>query len=374
MKGEPAKPVVVPPRPTPGRRRRRDRGRGARAQTRRGQRGRCRRAGGDRRGSAAAQGGAQRRERGHRRGRGRRAGARAQGWDGERQRRPRHARPPPRRPLPRRPGPDGVAAHHQRAGGRGGAHEGEVLGRTPIACTSGGNTYELMLIKQGYVPATAASPSREPARRDRKSRGRAEKEPHARGPPERVPHSSMSSVRAALLRLVLGGAWRSAAAPRRCGPRRPGRRSNPRRRRRQPSPWLRWRPPLRWRRCPAWSAVRTPARSPRGRRRARKARARLASMDEVARTISFPSIEMLIEDADRRAAPSRAGARPRVRAATAGTARALRRARWPPARIPYRDRDRHDGQGVPRRVGRDAAALRAVRAARLQAGRRAAGR
>ncbi len=32
-----------------------------------------------------------------------------------------------------------------------------------------------------------------------------------------------------------------------------------------------------------------------------KARARLASLDDVARTISFPSVEMLIEDADRRA-------------------------------------------------------------------------
>ena len=31
-----------------------------------------------------------------------------------------------------------------------------------------------------------------------------------------------------------------------------------------------------------------------------KARARLASLDEVARTISFPSVEMLLEDADRR--------------------------------------------------------------------------
>src|SRR5438876_10672607 len=33
-----------------------------------------------------------------------------------------------------------------------------------------------------------------------------------------------------------------------------------------------------------------------------KARARLSSLDQVARTISFPSVEMLIEDADRRAA------------------------------------------------------------------------
>ncbi len=43
-----------------------------------------------------------------------------------------------------------------------------------------------------------------------------------------------------------------------------------------------------------------------------QARARLSSLDEVARTISFPSVEMLIEDADRRAAaindPARDGA------------------------------------------------------------------
>ena len=97
-----------------------------------------------------------------------------------------------------------------------------------------------------------------------------------------------------------------------------------------------------------------------------KARARLASLDEVARTISFPSVEMLIEDADRRAAAITNPARD-----FAFVERQLQTARAYAERLaagedPYRDRGlhRHDRQGVPRRFRRDAAALRGLPAAR----------
>ena len=113
----------------------------------------------------------------------------------------------------------------------------------------------------------------------------------------------MSRVRAALLRLVLGGALALGGAAASVWAASPGSPVEP------ASPASPAQPvaPL----APAAPLAPVPgvvsgedarALRPAAVAALEKARARLASLDEVARTISFPSVEMLIEDADRRAA------------------------------------------------------------------------
>ena len=135
-KGAPGKPAKAETPSGGGRRRSRrgggevlrDRGRGPRTQARRGQRGRRRRSGRARRGSVAARGAAQRREHGHRRRRGRRTGTGGQGRGREgRQGGGAHGRRIESGCHVSQAG-DSLAAHHQHAGGRGGAHEVQGAG------------------------------------------------------------------------------------------------------------------------------------------------------------------------------------------------------------------------------------------------------
>ena len=87
------------------------------------------------------------------------------------------------------------------------------------------------------------------------------------------------------------------------------------------------------------------------------------------REVTLPSIERLIEDADLRAASITNPARDETFVRTSlETARSLRRSRRR-RRGSLSHRDGDDGEGLPRRLGRHAAALRALRPAGLQAGK-----
>ena len=98
----------------------------------------------------------------------------------------------------------------------------------------------------------------------------------------------------------------------------------------------------------------------------RIARARAARGSEVVREVTLPSIERLVEDADLRRASVTKPARDEAFVRdTLATARAYAD-RVAKGDDPYRTRDRRAGEGLPRRLGRDAAALRALRAARLR--------
>ena len=155
---------------------------------------------------------------------------------------------------------------------------------------------------------------------------------------ERLPHASMSGW--PRCSAWCSAAWRRGAAAS-VGPRRP---ASPADRAAAPpaSRGPRRPPPTDAGACGRWRArvARTPGAALKAARRWTRRRGRA--------TVSFPSVEMLIEDADRRAHDiTVAGARLGFVRRQLETARAYADG-WRPARIPYRARHRHDRQGVPR--------------------------